>query len=232
MNYLFAPLSRQADKGFGLTADAFKEAAQMLYSDKTQSLNTQIPICYLFRHSIELYLKSAIVVFFTRFSLINEDGSKEEPRIKKKDKLLSIYAVHDIEVLYKHWKHLLANQEKFLKENTNTNWHIPPEMDALVTAVDELDQRGTFFRYPISGIPQRDETKFQFKTTNVTELSERAEKGENLKVTLFEDANGNLIHISAFDSNVLSDDLKKLADLADFLSSVHVAIRFEICGGN
>ena len=63
-NYQFKPLTHQFDDGFGIIADAFNEAALRLerFSEQERFINSSLPIAYLYRHAIELYLKSIVIV--------------------------------------------------------------------------------------------------------------------------------------------------------------------------
>src|SRR4051812_2620923 len=64
MQYLLTPLHTHYDYGFGSLGDSFRVAAERLDNDKSCGMlvNRRLPICYLYRHSAELYLKSAIMV--------------------------------------------------------------------------------------------------------------------------------------------------------------------------
>lgn len=59
MHYLCTPLDQHFDNGFGAVADSFKEAADSLVQStaEAQFLNSHLPISFLYRHAIELYLK-------------------------------------------------------------------------------------------------------------------------------------------------------------------------------
>jgi hypothetical protein len=59
MNYLLTPLHKHADLGFGATAHSYKEAADYLEVNGAELVhfNGHLPINFLRRHAIELYLK-------------------------------------------------------------------------------------------------------------------------------------------------------------------------------
>lgn len=69
--YKSRPLDNQFDDGFGLIADSFQEAAEHLekVENKESSLHSLLPICFLYRHAIELYLKSLIVIIHRRLKI-------------------------------------------------------------------------------------------------------------------------------------------------------------------
>ena len=57
------PPERHFDGGLGATAGEFKRSAEELKVTKGTAL-AHLPVCYLQRHSIELYLKSLIVILY------------------------------------------------------------------------------------------------------------------------------------------------------------------------
>jgi hypothetical protein len=67
MKYLLTGIQLHPDKGFGITADSYYKSAEHLmtnhfeFYDSTQQ--AEMPQNFLFRHSIELYLKSLIIIF-------------------------------------------------------------------------------------------------------------------------------------------------------------------------
>src|SRR5438445_8595459 len=72
MYYDLTPLHTHIDFGFGATGEAFKEAADRLEGQVPERggvFNEQLPINYLRRHAIELFLKSGIVIIHRRLKL-------------------------------------------------------------------------------------------------------------------------------------------------------------------
>jgi hypothetical protein len=57
------------DSGFGAAADSFKDSADALASADiaTPNVNSNLPISFLYRHAIEMYLKSAALIFRRKF---------------------------------------------------------------------------------------------------------------------------------------------------------------------
>jgi hypothetical protein len=64
MQYMLMPLEAHFDGGLGATGDAFEEAAKKLAESAAElpSSHPHLPINFLHRHAVELYLKSMIVV--------------------------------------------------------------------------------------------------------------------------------------------------------------------------
>ncbi|ASS75389.1 hypothetical protein CIG75_10565 [Tumebacillus algifaecis] len=69
MNEFFLPPTDHIDNGFAATADTFQKTADFLfqskeYAEEMGNFGTTyipMPVQYLYRHSIELYLKSIII---------------------------------------------------------------------------------------------------------------------------------------------------------------------------
>lgn len=58
---ILMPLHEHYDSGFGATGNAFKAAADQLWDGIEQKalFNERLPMNFLYRHAIELFLKSA-----------------------------------------------------------------------------------------------------------------------------------------------------------------------------
>src|SRR5882724_1044104 len=106
--YEFKPLHQHYDGGLGATGDAFKEAADRLSGsvNGNRFLHANIPICYLYRHAVELYLKSMIVVVHRRLRLPWAGGTDDaRPQLKIGDKWKFLDRLHSIGDLYIYLKH-------------------------------------------------------------------------------------------------------------------------------
>ncbi|MFZ6775068.1 hypothetical protein ACO0LB_20415 [Undibacterium sp. SXout7W] len=112
--YLFAPLDKHFDKGFGAVGDSFQDAATALKEQYNRGrLNGHLPICYLFRHSIELFLKGSIIIVHQGLRVsYGTEPYTSEPKIPVDGKLKSIYAIHDIDLLYKYLSNLLIESNR------------------------------------------------------------------------------------------------------------------------
>src|SRR6516225_6219038 len=62
--YMFLPLNKHCDDGLGATGEAFEEAAKLIaeHSKAIKGNHLHLPINFLYRHAIELFLKSMITV--------------------------------------------------------------------------------------------------------------------------------------------------------------------------
>ena len=94
MTYLFTGIETHIDKGFGVTADAYKKSAEFLETNDFEHFNitqqAEMPQNYLFRHSIELYLKSLILIFHRKLKINygNYAFDSDHPEIYIKGKLI------------------------------------------------------------------------------------------------------------------------------------------------
>src|SRR5690606_28344874 len=80
MHYLFMPLDQHFDKGFGATGQAFKLAGDLvLQGPPSQVINVQLPACFLYRHAIELFLKSMIVTLHRGLKIPYGENDSDGP---------------------------------------------------------------------------------------------------------------------------------------------------------
>lgn len=97
--YLMMPLHMHIDYGFGATAEQFKESADILSASESVK-DLGMPVNYLRRHAIELYLKSLIYVLHRNFKIpFSSGGTLEKPKIKVLGKDFELENIHDIRLL-------------------------------------------------------------------------------------------------------------------------------------
>jgi hypothetical protein len=149
---MFMPLSRQADDGFGAIGRSFQDAADHLRQTNSEVsarwMHGHLPINYLYRHAIELYLKSMITIAHRRLRLLSDSSAYDPvPRIKVGEKLKPIYNVHGIETLFNEMKRIFVSHRDAIAKIAKTNWsNIPKELDAWIAIVDKIDPASTVFR--------------------------------------------------------------------------------------
>ena len=81
LNNLLLPFDQHFDDGFHAVGRAFKESADRLATSGEENFsfsNSHLPINYLYRHSIELFLKSAILTIHRALQLRNGDGKESK----------------------------------------------------------------------------------------------------------------------------------------------------------
>ncbi len=235
--YEFKPIHQHYDDGLGATGEAFKEAADRLSESINGSrfLHAKIPICYLYRHAIELYLKSMIVVVHRRLYLPWTEGKDDaRPRLKIGDELRYLDRLHNIGDLYVYLKHLIHEQKDRINALGNTDWDsFPQELDTWIETIQSGDATSTFFRYPTLGKISKDHIKSDFQENSVEEILERVRlTGKPMKVYVEEEEKDGQTKIYEYVDGARLEELKAaLTKTADFLSGAHFGFRMEVAGG-
>lgn len=94
--YLMMPLHMHIDYGLGATAEQFKESVDILSASESVK-DLGMPVNYLRRHAIELYLKHLIYVLHRNFKILFcNDGTLEKPKIKVLGKDFALENMYDI----------------------------------------------------------------------------------------------------------------------------------------
>ena len=128
VNYLLTPIDQHFDLGFGSVANSFKHAADSVLSSQSESpsLNAHLPASFLYRHSIELFLKSGIIIFHRKFQIpFDQEPSDSEPKVVVGSKWKPMYSVHGVQDLYFYFRSLVFRHAEYLAEHTRTNWEFP-----------------------------------------------------------------------------------------------------------
>lgn len=166
IEYRHKSLAKQFDAGFGLIAEAYFDDAQQMKMTHAGSLNANcwLPTLFLFRHSIELFLKSEIVILgrVIQKSLGRSDKVQDVVRsIRCGGRRVTLLRLHDLSKLHKAWFELLKSNTDLLNKISQYNkWAIPERsMQMLVEKVIEKDSKGDFFRYPMSKSEMDDSIK-------------------------------------------------------------------------
>jgi len=232
--YLFAPLDRHYDKGFGAVADSFYEAGTELKEQYSRSkLNGHLPICYLFRHAIELFLKGAIIIFHQRLRTpYGSEPYTSEPKIPVDGKLKSIYAIHDIELLYKYLAKFISEREFDLNEVTTTNWDFPADLGSKFKKLKEIDSSSAYFRYPTEKSSAFEKDKSAFKETSLEDVMALAKQNkEPMKAMKVMTVIGRDTQIFVHDDSFTEDAMNLLSDVVEIISTYHFALMHELGGG-
>jgi hypothetical protein len=229
--YLLMPLDTHFDHGFGATADAYKDAAEML-SEGERSMNGHLPIRFLLRHAIELYLKSGIIIFHRKLRLPYGDRDDAAPMIRRTGGWQPMQSVHSVGQLYSYWSQLFCEHADYLSKNTKTDWSMPPELPGLIKLIDDHDPGSTLYRYPVTKDPQKDKRKSSSQRMQADSLLDhmKAKKGP-AKVMLMFDENDALVDAYDIDADVGSRVGEALVKVAETLSCTHAAMRGELTHG-
>lgn len=229
--YLLAPFERHFDGGFGATADAFEQAAKALDGQGDGSIsNPHLPLQFLYRHAIELYFKSIIIVLSKRLSIMTPGML---PLINTRDGQKPMYRVHNIGDLYRHFESLLSGNWEALRTMCETDWmKMPPELAGWISIIEGCDPKSTLHRYPSAPQSGVEQDKALFQAVSLEEIKARVQAETPSGVGLFLLDDGNEV-VEAFMTQgaPLQELGVALKGAARLLSGAHMGIRMEFAGG-
>jgi len=246
VNYYFTEISTHVDKGFGVTAEAFKHAADALITSEYHESaipQSRVPVQYLYRHAIELYLKSMIIIFHSQLDIpergkqngyVNIYLPRSARRPGQKYAYSPINKTHSIRILFSAWKNVIISYRNRLNELApDGDWRINPEMLAHVRVISSYDDTGDYFRYPVSNFPSDVESeKFSMKRLPVDDLFTKVKTDRQKQMMLLVlDENDEVIDAYRHDAQYLKDVEHSLRELCESLSGYHVMTRCTLCGG-
>ena len=236
MHYMMLPLRWHYDGGYGAMAVAFFDSAKKLRKEQEPVLFLEhLPIDFLFRHAIELYLKSGIVIVHKRLNLLFDDGGDgSKPVVLHKGKPCLLERIHTIGSLFAHWKGLVVTHEAALKAccKFQGEWTIEAAADGWVTSIDEIDAAGTFYRYPSRKNEQEDDNKSPFKAISLEEaFALLPATGKKIFALGLENADGEMVGNFVLDDESGNETGAALEQLAVWLNNYHAMMRFELTGG-
>ncbi len=231
MFWELTPLPKHYDFGLGAMADAFEEAAECIEKvvEEKRFLNWTLPVCFLRRHAIELFLKSMLVILERRFAGI---GGLEEVKIFVEGKPQPLTRIHSIGNLYNGLKEKLTLYEPSWRPLCRTEWlDFPPELDAWIPEIEAADERGTFFRYPDPKKPQGDQAKSIFKETSVDEILASLSLTSIPQLTTIVGDDDTVTEVYTENQEVLANELAALRGATTLLSAANFGLRTELAGG-
>jgi hypothetical protein len=237
VNYPFKSFERHFDYGFGGYADAFKRAADELVAKKKDGdifLNMHLPINYLYRHSIELYLKSFITILHKRLRLpFGPHNFDSTPYIFINKEWIPIYRVHSISDLYAYYKIILTKQRSEIIALANTDWtDLPLEFDSQIAIIGYHDEKSTFLRYPALENRNYEKEKSSFQESTIPELFQRLAPGnEYTKAFISVDESDNIVDVYQLENEPLEQLTNALSTVALLFEGAHLGMRIELADG-
>jgi hypothetical protein len=238
MYYLMMPLDQHFDLGFGAVANSFKNAGDLVFAPEADSifLNHHLPASFLYRHAIELYLKSAIVIFHRKFRLpFGPSPFDGEAQVRVGGKWKQMRNVHALGELYSYFRSLFNDHATYLEANTNTDWSFPPELDKWVSEIEAMDSSSTFFRYPMTKHRDSDKAKSVMKEETPLGVLERMAPGDKretgVKALFVLDENDEITRAFHHEDEGAQAILDILKRISEFLYGCHAAMRRELTGG-
>lgn len=239
MQYILAPLERHSDDGFGALGDAFKRAADVLVKTDEASKRmfwSELPIIFLLRHAIELFLKSGIIVVHRKLKIAydTENYKSAKPSLLTSSGAWKpLFKTHDLPELYWYWKKLVSENKERLTELSEhkPDMSIPNELDGWVAAVGSVDPSSEYFRYPVSKNRGSDKEKSSFKEVSLEALFPKEESEEKVHALVVEDSDGNFVRAFKHDSATNREVEEAAWRAADMLSNFHIMLRVELMNG-
>jgi len=230
MNYLITPPNTHYDNGLGITADNFQNAAKVLKQQEA-STDSILPICYLQRHAIELYLKSFIVILHKRYGVPYGMGfSNDKPAIKTNDKWVLLSKVHNLSDLYQHF--IAIHSDLLDKLPTTTDWKLPKAAEKKIQLVSGSDPKSTYFRYPDASNTVQDSNKQNIQKESMESILKKSKlTNEPIKCVLMYDDNDEITATYNIKSLPMPNVLKALDDLNKLFYGMHAALRYEVTNG-
>jgi hypothetical protein len=239
LEHLFMPMDRHLDDGFGAVADAFREVADRLVITKTEDTmpfgNGHLPINFLYRHAIELYLKSMIMVVHRRLKLPTGEGPHQpNPKVQVGRQWKEIYQVHGILDLFRFFKSLVQGQSTNLRAIAKNDWSdVPAELESWIETIDKADSGSTFFRYPMTKDSEGDAEKSSYKEVSREDVSARLQTGgmPGKVYLLVKDDDENIVASYGLDHDPLPEVRDALTKSAELLNAMQCGMYVEVARG-
>lgn len=231
--YSMMPFDQHIDGGFGAMADSFMKAAEKLSDDEKKIFSNQhLPINFLYRHAIELYLKSIIIVIHRSLNIPYGTGSEPQILIIGNKKWKPIKNVHSIGDLYAYFEYLIFQNKPTIAKVAQTDWaDIPTELKGAIKEIAQIDNGSTYFRYPLMDA-QSDNQKSSWKETPYeTLIKSISTEAKPVKAFLGVNDWDEVISIYKFDHEPLNQVSQALKIAAEILSGAHLGIRTELANG-
>jgi len=235
-HYMMMPLDQHYDGGLGATGEAFEEAADSLIeaAEGRRLINSHLPINFLYRHAIELFLKSMIVVLHRALALpYGSEPPEGTPMVPVEGKWKPVHKEHRISILWDHVVDLIRNNEPELNARCRTKWtSFPEDLTEAIAAIDAADPTSTFFRYTDRRTPEADRAKSSWKEGEPDNIfAQMAPGDEPVKAFFLIGPDGDIARSYQYDGHAFEDLSKLLAETAKTLSGAHSGLRVELASG-
>jgi len=177
----FIPYEKQFDSGFRALADSYMSAANSLEDENKMAgfglMDSPMPMLFLYRHALELFLKSALITVHRRFTSTYPKFDKEDfPSISGK----SIKNIHSIEQLWNGLQSLMDTHKHQLQKIADTDWYdTPRDFVNALNKVHNFDVRSDVFRYPVTAYSAQDNQKSSYKKMEAAAIQARLDQKSN-----------------------------------------------------
>lgn len=237
MYYLLTSMDKHLDFGFGVTGEAYYACAEILFKSK-QDLHptpqSEMPMAFLYRHSIELFLKSLIIIFHKKLKLPydTEHFDSNNPKILINQKWKDIYNCHWIDELYNYWLNelLLKNATELKKLSDDFKEDI--SISHLFPLIAKYDRNSSFFRYPVTKNANLDSEKSSMQHIDFETLLKQLETQKGILSMVVDDAEGEFVDGFIKSENVLEPVIEALKKVSYYFNCFHIMTRMTLCNRN
>ena len=233
-HYTLMPIDQHYDDGLGAMGEAFEEAADRLVEARKGAglVNAHLPINFLYRHAIELFLKSMIIVIHRALAL--PYGSKPlegTPFLPDNGKWKPMHHEHRLAVLSGRVVELIHSNKAELDRRCNTDWSSFSELCNDIETINRIDPTSTFFRYTDWRTPDADREKSSWKEREVGEVfAQMGPENEPVKAFILFDADDTM-HAYQYSTDTFAELSELLGKTTEALSAAHSGLRVELAGG-
>ncbi|WP_095113786.1 hypothetical protein [Pseudomonas sp. Irchel 3H7] len=237
MLHMFLPFDQHFDSGFGAVADSFRYSADALADTPGGiGLNSHLPISFLYRHAIELYLKSGIILLHRKFAVpYGDTPSDGEPSVMVGQKREPLHRVHSLAPLYTEFCALLADLAESLSQVPETKpeyWVMTTELDEWIEAIEATDKSSTFFRYPVTKDAERDSQKSTIRRDDIESMTQRMhDDGPAVKAMLILNDAGEAVEAYSHDDTQNKEVIATLRQAAEMLYNMRAMMSYTLVGG-
>ncbi|MNB57552.1 hypothetical protein D3C87_878390 [compost metagenome] len=236
MLHMLLPFDQHFDSGFGAVADSFRYSADALADTPDGiGLNSHLPTSFLYRHSIELYLKSGVILLHRKYGVpYGDTPSDGEPSVMVEQKRQPLHRVHSLNPLYTEFRTLLAELAEPLSRVPGTQpeyWVLPTELDEWIEAIEATDKSSTFFRYPVTKDAERDSQKSTIRRDDIDSMTERMQGGPAVTAMLILNDAGEAVEAYSHDDTQNKEVIATLRQAAEMLYNMRAMMSYTLVGG-
>lgn len=228
MQYLITPPETHFDRGLGISANNFRAAARILKSDESRIFGT-LPLYYLQRHAIELYLKSLIYILHKKFNIPFGDGyDLKKPAFKANEEWKPLSKTHNLTDLFRYFNDIFTSTS--VKMPAVFDRALPEKLEKQINLINGYDPNSTYFRYPDATNKVQDQKKSSIQAinedNNLAEFIEKSEKAVVCSVMI--DEKDNIKKIYSLTEDRIPGLKNALDKVVDSLYGLHCMFRAEL----
>lgn len=234
--YHLTGIETHIDFGFGITGESYYAAAESLYNAKDDLKVVQqkeMPVNFLYRHSIELYLKSLIVIFHKclKIPYDNLPYDSEKPTVYINGKWKELMNCHWVDELHNYWltKLIKPNYDAICKLAPAGDWQENLEISNQFGLIGKYDRDSSYFRYPLTKNRMLDVEKNTMQKFEISNLIEQFSSSKPKRVLIIEDNEQIESYINQ--DIVLGDLTVALREVAGYFDTYHYMARCTLCNG-